>query len=308
MSKGKTRFGIALYQMFPDRVVDSSLIPQYIKQVESLGYDSIWVQDQTLGNMPSIEPVTLLTYASAFITRVRLGASVIVTPLRNPVLLAKVIASLDHLAKGRLILGIGIGGGSEEHAAFGITSQHLASRFEEGLQLMKWLWSEDSVDFHGRFWSLEKAAIEPKPMQKPHPPIWFGARKEPALRRAVKMGNGWMGAGSSTLSGFKEALGNVRSYLDQAGKDPAGFSISKRLYIAVDKDKESASRKVQEWFGRYYGDASLGPKVTVFGSAEECIEKLSELVEEAPDMIMLNPIYNLPEQADTLAKDIIPNL
>ena len=164
------------------------------------------------------------------------------------------------------------------------------------------------MDFNGRFWQLEKAHIEPKTLQKPHPPIWFGARKEPALRRAVRMGNGWMGAGSSTISGFKESLSKVRSYLDEDKQDSSNFAISKRLYIAVDKDKEGASRKVQEWFSRYYGDASLGPKVTIFGPEEECIEKLGELAAEDLDLIMLNPVYDLPQQANTLARDIIPKL
>ena len=138
-------------------------------------------------------------------------------------------------------------------------------------------------------------------MQKPHPPIWFGARTAPAFRRAVRMGDGWMGAGSSSMAAFKEAVRDIRSYLETEGQDPSTFALAKRVYIAVDRDKDGASRRLQEWFARYYGNAGLALEVSIFGPEEECIEKLGELVSENLDLIMFNPVYDLLEQSAKLA-------
>ena len=174
--------------------------------------------------------------------------------------------------------------------------------------MVKRLWTESDVDFQGRFWQLNKLTIEPKPLQKPHPPIWFGAHAAAALKRAVRMGDGWMGAGSSSTPAFKEALKTIRGYLDEDGRNPASFPLAKRVYIAVDRDKEGASRKLQEWFAKYYGDAALALKVSIFGPEEECIERLGEIVSEDLDLIMFNPVYDLLDQAARLARDIIPKL
>ncbi|MFQ5934210.1 MAG: LLM class flavin-dependent oxidoreductase [Dehalococcoidia bacterium] len=309
LTKGKTRFGIAVPQMFPDGSIDVALISQHLKQAESLGYESAWVQDQVTGDMPTLEPFTLLPYASTVTAKMKLGISVLVMPYRSPIHLAKISATVDRLSQGRLILGIGIGGGEDRYPAFGFTPEHRVTRFEEGIQLMKRLWAESKVDFQGRFWQMEKVTIKPKPLQKPHPPIWFGAHAPAALNRAVKMGDGWMGAGSSSLRAFKESLKNMREYLAQDGRDPSTFPLAKRVYIAVDRDKEGAERKLRKWFAGYYGDGDLAVKVAFWGPEEEVIDRLgTELMTEDLDLIMFNPVYDLVDQAAKLAEDIVPKL
>ncbi|MEE9198889.1 MAG: LLM class flavin-dependent oxidoreductase [Dehalococcoidia bacterium] len=306
--KGKTRFGIAIPQMFPDGSIDLSLISKHLGQVESLGYESVWTQDQAFGSMATLEPFILLAYAATQTSEVKLGISVLVMPFRSPVHLAKDSASLDQLTGGRLILGIGIGGQTDKYPALGFTPERRVTRFEEGIRLMKRLWTESDVDYPGPFWQLDKVTIEPKPSQRPHPPIWFGAHAAPALKRAARMGDGWMGAGSSTTQAFKEAIKQLRGYLEEEGREPAGFPLGKRVYIAVDRDREKASRKLQEWFAKYYGNAPLALEVSIFGPEEECIEKLGEVMSEDPDIIMFNPVYDLVDQAARLARDIVPKL
>ena len=304
----KTRVGIAIPQMFPDGPIDMALVSNHLKRVESLGYDSGWVQDGVMGTMQTLDPFTLLAYSTTFTKKIKLGVSVLVMPYQNPVHLAKISASLDQLSGGRLILGIGIGGGEDRYPAFGFTPEHRVSRFEEGITLVKKLWTESEVSFHSRFWQLDKVTVEPKPLQKPHPPILFGAHAGPALRRAVKYGDGWMGAGASSIPAFKEALKKIRGYIEEEGRDPATFPVSKRVYIAVDRDKEAASRKLQQWFASYYHNAALALEVSIFGPEEECIERLGELISEDLDLIMFNPVYDLIDQAERLARDIVPKL
>ena len=306
--KGKMKFGIAIPQAFPSGQIDLSIISGAVKQAEALGYESCWVQERVVGGLPTLDPIPLLSYAAAHCTRVRLGTSVMLTALRNPINLAKAVATLDQLCKGRVILGVGLGGGPALFPAFGLSSKTRVSRFEEGLRTMKTLWTEDEVSLNSRFWQMDGVTLNTKPYQKPHPPIWFGGHARDALRRAVRMGDGWMGAGNSSTAEFIEEKKLVRQILEEEGRDPETFAVSKRVYVAVDRDKSAAARMFQEWYGRHYGNAARGLVVPVFGSEEECVEGLGEVVSQGIDLLMLNTIDNHLEQAERLAKDVLPKL
>ena len=133
-------------------------------------------------------------------SKVRLGTSVMVAPLRNPVQLAKSLSSLDQMSLGRLTVGLGLGGGTGDYPPFGIDPARRVRRFVEVVEVMKALWTQSAADYQGQLWQLDGIHMEPKPVQQPHPPIWFGGSHPAALRRAVRHGNGWMGAGSSSTS------------------------------------------------------------------------------------------------------------
>src|SRR5882724_3351584 len=141
-------------------------------RAESLGFESAWTLEQTLGTMPFLSPLQTMSYAAACTERIRLGCVVFVTPLHSPVHLAKNLSTLDQLSQGRLEIGVGTGGRQRPFAAFGIDGEHLVNRFTEGIRLMKACWTEPKITFNGRFWQLDGAAMEPKPYQKPHPPVW----------------------------------------------------------------------------------------------------------------------------------------
>src|SRR5262249_41959573 len=148
--------------------------------------------------------------------------------------------------------------------------------FNEGLQLMKALWSEPRVNFEGRFWQLHGAAMEPKPFQKPHPPIWFGASHPNALRRAVWYANGFFGAGSQTTAQFAEQVKVVRQALIEENRDAATLRIAKRVYIAVDDYADRARERIDaaldEQYG-YFGIKGLGA-TAVSGSPQACVQGL----------------------------------
>src|SRR5262249_54984812 len=168
MAAGKTPCGIAIPQVFSDTAVDINLIQQFAQKAETLGYDSLWVQESIVGNVPVLEPLSLLTYAAALTSRLRLGTSVMLTVLRNPVQLAKLVASLDQLSQGRLTVGIGIGGHVPE-SIFGLPSGQRVRRFVEGIQVMKALWTQPRAQVSGTFWQFQNVAMEPKPVRKPPP-------------------------------------------------------------------------------------------------------------------------------------------
>ena len=308
VKEDKLQFGIAIPQIFTTGKIDPSIIPDFLAKAEALGYRSGWVMDQGAGTAPTLDPTSLLSYAAAFGGQLRLGTSVMLTALQGPVPLAKSLATLDQLSKGRLILGVGIGTNTRIYPAYGISAKGRASRFEEGIHLMKALWGEDKVTFQGRFWQMDDMSITPKPFQKPHPPIWFGGQAPVALRRAAKLGDGWMGAGYSSTGEFKEAIKLVRGYMDEEGRDPAAFPLSKRVYVAVDRDKKRASQKLQEWFGHVYRNPARALEVAVFGNEEECIDGLGEVVSQGIELLMLNPVYDMMEQSERLARDVLPKL
>jgi probable F420-dependent oxidoreductase len=284
------------------------LIRRFLEKAEELGYESVWVQEQIISDSPILEPVTLLTYAAALTSKVRLGSAVLLTVIRNPVQLAKSLASLDQLSQGRLTVGVGIGDPHVPEHIFGVSSEHRARQFVEGLQVMKALWTQPRASFSGDFWRLEKVPMEPKPLQKPHPPLWFGARESVALKRAVHYGDGWMGAGSSSSTDFIKQVGEVRRFLDEAKRDPATFAISKRVYLAIDDDRARAERRLREWFGVRYKNAEMAARVSVWGSVAECVDKLAQLVRAGAKHLLLNPVFDEIEQMELFATEFLPHL
>ncbi len=301
------KFGIAIPQIFSGPRTDTAMLHAFLQKAEELGFHSAWVQEQILGRgMPSLEPVALLSYAAGLTRRLRLGTAVLLTPLRSPVQLAKALATLDQLSDGRLIVGVGLGATTAVYPAFGISPERRVRRFTEGLQLMKRLWTEERVTFEGEFWKLETASMQPKPVQKPHPPVWFGGGHPNVLRRAVELGDGWMGAGSSSLEGFHERVQQLRALLSQAKRDPSTFPISKRVYLAVDTDKDRALERLRQWCGRYYGSAELAERVALWGDAREVIQGLQKIKAAGADHILLNPVFDELHHLELLAREIVP--
>jgi len=304
----RTRVGIAIPQTFPDGPFDISIIEENLKLVESLGFDSVWTHDQAIGTIQTLDPFVLLACAARHTTRVKLGISVVVTPYRSPVHLAKSGASLDQISGGRFILGLGIGSDTHVYPAFGMTPKARVTRFEEQIEVIKALWSESPVDLDGKFLTLNGAMVAPKPLQEPRAPIWIGGHATAALVRAVKFADGWMGAGASTIADFKEQIKFVRELLDKEGRDPGAFPISKRIFLGIGEDRESVGRKMRQWFGEYYHNAELADRVAVFGTVDQVIEELSGVVEEDLDMLMLNPVYDPNEHTHILVDEVLSKL
>jgi probable F420-dependent oxidoreductase len=269
------------------------------------------VQEQVLGpGTPVLDPIAVLTYAAACTERLRLGCAVFVTPIHSPVHLAKRLSTLDQMSRGRLEVGVGTGAEGRMFPAFGVESGTVVARFTEGLRLMKALWTEPRVTFHGRFWQLDGAAMEPKPFQKPHPPIWIGGRHPTALRRAVRHGDGFFGAGSSTTAQFAEHVRTVREALAETGRDPAGFRIAKRVYVVVDDDADRARRRAAASLERIYGRSGLEPWA-VFGPPDACARGLREVEEAGAQLIQLNTLFDPSEQLEQmgrLAAEVLPKV
>jgi probable F420-dependent oxidoreductase len=302
------RFGIAIPQTFLGRAVEPTYIRDFVVRAEALGFDGAWVLEETLGKTPSLEPIEVLTYAAAFTSRIRLGTGVLLTVLRSPVHVAKSLTTLDHLCGGRLIVGVGLGGEQDKYPAYGITVERRAARFTEGIQLMRRLWTEAEITFDGEFWKLNGAAMEPKPRQKPHPPLWFGGHHPNAIRRAVELGDGFLGAGASSTARFAGEAEVLRRTLAAAGRDPASFPVSKRVYLALDNDEARAKRRLGEWFGSFYRNEALAEQAAVFGGPQQVMDGLAAVVAAGARMVVLNTCFDDFEQLERLVTDVLPKL
>jgi probable F420-dependent oxidoreductase len=244
MPKNQMKFGLALPNF--GKYAEKDPILKIVKTGEDLGFDSIWVSDHVVipeahhgfGNV-FYEPLTTLTYIAACTNRMLLGTSVIILPYRNPLVLAKMMSTLDVLSGGRIILGVGAGWMKEEFQALGIPYRERGAITDEYIQVLKILWSEEKPHFAGRYCRFSDINFLPRPVQKPHPPVWIGGNSRKAIERAVNLGEGWHPVGL-TPDEIKENANCINELLVKKGKSPSEFVISlrKNLQIKTPSEKE----------------------------------------------------------------------
>ena len=303
------RFGIAIPQFFSDGEFDPVSYRTYFARVEELGFHSAWAQEQLLGARTQLSPLETMTFAAACTQRLRLGCAVFVSTLHSPVHLAKSIATLDQLSRGRIEVGVGSGGPVRPFAAFGVDPERYVRRFTEGVAVMKALWTEPQVTFEGEFWQLRDAVMEPKPFQKPRPPLWFGGSGPVTLRRAVQLGDGFFGAGSTPTAKFADQVLLVREALAETGRPADGFPIAKRLYVAIDADVERARDRVNAALERLYGRRVPSIEAAAFaGTPADCVAAVREIAEAGAGLTLFTPMYSPAEHAEILAAEVIPQL
>lgn len=306
------RFSIAIPQFDYDRF-DAAGLRSYLARAEELGFEGGWVLEQIIGPAPLLAPLELLAYCAACTERLRLGVGVLVTSLHDPLQLASAATAVDRLSHGRLDLGVGTGGGFRRFDAFGVEKSTYISYFTEGLELMKAAWSDEPrVTFHGRFRDVDDLPMAPKPVQRPHPPIWFGGLAPRALARAVRHGDAFLGAGSSTTEAFAGAVTVVRRELDEQRKNPEHFTIGKRVYLTVDDDAARARERVLAGLRRIYGEMKGIDAVPVSGTPDDVARGLREVIDAGAEMVLLNPVgadvAENREQMERLAAEVIPRL
>jgi len=252
------------------------------RQAESLGYHSLWVFQRLLyaleprNEYPPIpgklwpkpfervfDPIVTLTYVAAATTRIRLGTSVLIMPFYSPVMLAKQLATLDVLSGGRLNVGLGIGWSEDEYEAVGVPFKQRGRRGDEFLRCLDMIWTQDVIEFQGEFYRVPRCRVEPKPVQKPRPPITIGGYGSKVVKRAVELGDGFSG-GNVPLTAIEPLVREVRDGASALGKDPNSLHIVCRgSYRVYDMPQGKERRplcgtldEIREDIGRY-ADAGL---------------------------------------------------
>ena len=306
------RFDISIPQLDYDGFDDSGT-KAYLARAEELGFEGGWTMEQVVGNTPGIAPLPMLAYAAACTTRLRLGVAVLITSMHDPLQLASAITAVDRLSHGRIDVGVGHGGKRRPFPAFGVQRETFVSYFTEGIELMKAAWSDEpTVTFHGRFRDVDGLPIQPKPVQRPHPPLWIGGTAPKALARGVRIADAFLGAGSSTTATFVDAVKIVRRELDKQGKDAGRFTIGKRVYLMVDDDAARARQRVVDGLHRIYDGMPGIEDVPVSGTPDDVVRGVREVIDAGAEMVLLNPVGATVaedrEQMERLAAEVIPRL
>ena len=302
------RFAISIPQYARDSRFDGDGFRAHLRRVEELGrFESAWAQEQVIGAAGSLAPLQTMAYAAACTEQLRLGCAVFVLPLHNPLHLAKAISSLDCLSHGRVEVGLATGGRGRPFAAFGVDPDRPVARFNEALALMKACWTDHEINFDGRWWKLEGASMEPKPVQRPHPPVWFGGSAPAGMRRAVRHGDGFMGAGSQTTPRFAEQVKVVREELSAHDREPDTFRIGKRVYVHVEDDAGRGRQRLEDALTRHYGWSGWSEHILA-GPAEVCSNGIRAVADAGAELILLNPLLDDAQQLERLAAEVIPTL
>ena len=212
------------------------------RRAELLGYHSLWTFQRLLvaadlswsETYHSVQDaMTTLAFLAAHTTRIRLGVAVLDMPFLSPVALAKQAATLDILARGRLDVGLGLGWSTEEYQATGASRHRRGRRADEFVEVLRALWQADVVEHHGEFYQVPPTRMEPKPVQRPHPPILLGGHAPEALRRAGRLADGWVSGSQADLKGIGEAVATVRAAAADAGRDPRSLRFVCRGAVRV---------------------------------------------------------------------------
>ncbi|HET9476555.1 MAG TPA: LLM class F420-dependent oxidoreductase [Dehalococcoidia bacterium] len=235
-------------------------ITKVAQKAEELGYETIWTTERVLfpvnpltgyGGMEGVplpeafkqqlDPLDTLVYAAAVTKRVKLGTSVLVFPYYNPVMLARRITTLDVLSGGRAVVGLGLGWSPEEFEAAGVPMKGRGARADEAIQLMKTIWSQDPAEFSGKYYKLAKSIVQPKPVQKPHPPIYMAAYTPGAMKRVATMADAWLPVGVP-LEGMQQMWEGIKSMAREAGRNPDALKLVVRANVAVLPEAQGEGR------------------------------------------------------------------
>jgi probable F420-dependent oxidoreductase len=304
----KVRIGISLADTLAD-VSAADEVLEFIDLCESWDIDSIWVSDRIVSPKITLDPIVFMAYMASRMRNMKFGTSALVLPTRQPVVLAKQLATLDFLCKGRLLLVVGLGGDdTKDFDATGVRKEERGKRGDEAIGLMKKLWIEENVSFEGRFYSVHDMTLLPRPYQKGGIPLWVGGRSSAALRRVGRLADGWL-VSSVTAREMGEGIEAIRSHAKDAGRkiaeDHYGVLIpyffarnaEEALSAAGPSVRRRADIPVQEY--------------AALGTPEAVRQRIQAYIDVGATKFVMRPCgprESTHTQVETLAKEVIPAL
>ena len=308
-------YGMALQNFTAaPRMPDPAGLIDYAVRMEELGFDSVWVWDHILLGtepcFPIIDALTLLTAIAVRTSKIELGTGILILPVRNPVLLAKQLGSMDQISGGRLILGMAAGWYKREFDALGVDFKGRGKIMEQNLDILTRLWTEDSVTLNSPPYELRQAVMSPKPVRKPRPTILIGGYVDRVLKRAGEKGDGWL-TYFYTAQGFTKSWTKVKQYAEDAGRDPETLISANQLPIMVGKSKSEVREPMEHWLKTEWDFASWSDSTmdsAIMGSADECVEQLQAHIDAGCHKLIFVPYKYDMEQVDIIAREIIPKL
>ena len=308
-------FGLAIRNFVgPGETPDVDGMLAYAERAEALGFESLWAWDHILlgvePSFPILDSISILTAIAARTSRVKLGTGVLVLTLRNPVVAAKVLASLDQISKGRLLLGVAAGWYAREFDAVGVSYKQRGKIFERNLDVLLRLWTEDSVTVEAGEHNLRQAVLMPKPYQTPRPPVLIGGYVDAVLRRAARIGDGWL-TYFYTPEGFTKSWSKVLDYAREYRRDPSTLTATNQLAIYVGRSRSEIGEAMHKWLTTEWDVASWSDSTidhAIYGTPEECADQLRPHLETGVHRLVLIPYRYRQEQVELIASEVLPRL
>lgn len=289
------RFGIAI-GAYSSGVPRAPALVELARTAEAVGFDSVQVGDHIQWHAPILEATTALATFAAATARIRIASDVIILPLRDPVLIAKTVASLDVLSGGRMIFGVGVGGDHPaEYEAMRVPLEERGARANESLEIVRGLFANERFSYTGRHFTLHEVSIAPRPLQS-RLPIWVGGTSDAALRRAARYGDGWIAAFASERK-FKRLAERTRALLAEEGRAVDGFTWGSFVFINIGPDVARARAAGAEYISHVYRlpGESIMERFGAAGPVEVCAERIRRFIEAGVEYVVLGPVCGYRE-------------
>ncbi|QLG50077.1 LLM class flavin-dependent oxidoreductase [Natrinema halophilum] len=309
---GDIAIGVGLGQ-FHDGLPEPEELFRYVERADELGIDSIWLPDHVISERPELDTTVLMSVIAARTRDIKMGPSVLTLPARNPVAVANTYANLDYLTggRGRVIMAVGLGADPRLCDVLGISSAQRPERLREAIELMRRLWTEDSVDYDGEHYQLNGVTVTPKPAQGTLD-IWIGGNSDAALKRVARYGDGWFPALMSPQE-FNTKLDRLMAFCDEVGReverDEAGVILPS--YVARDPDRaREIKARVLERRG-LVGSSSKFEECSAFGTPVDCVETIQKYVDAGCTKFVLMPAGPPSErigQLELYSREVLPEL
>lgn len=282
----------------------------YVETARDLGFKAISTNDHLIYHGPWLDAPTALASVLSRSGDMAVGTSVLLSVVRGPVQIAKTLAAIDILCGGRLFVGVGPGSSPIDYQIVGLDYEERWKRFDEAIQVIRCLLTDKKIDFTGRFYSTAGANLEPKPLQKPHPPIWIGSwGSDAGLRRVARLGNGWLASAYNTLPDqFAAGLAKLRGQLTNLGKDPASFpNALVTMFMYITEDKAETERVLTQTLGLLLKRPTeeLRKRLLV-GPPDACAEKLAAYKAAGVQRVFVWPVKDEIEQLHIFQNRVAP--
>jgi probable F420-dependent oxidoreductase len=284
-----------------------------LPRVEDLGFDSVWTSEHILFYGPTLDATVVLGAFAARTRRIKLGTAILLLPLRNPTVTAKAISTVDILSGGRVLLGIGVGGEfPKEFEATGVPVAERGARANEAIRVIKRLWSEDNTSFHGRWSNFDGVTMHPKPPQPGGPPIIVAGRSEAAMRRAARLGDGYMPY-LFTPERYAAAKQAIAQEAAQRRRNLDGFHWSLYQFTCVAPTYAEAHERAVARLSRQYNQdfSKIADRYCALGTVDQVIARLREFAAAGVRHFILTPITPpdaYMEHIELFAREIMPAL
>ena len=285
-------------------------VAEFARRAEDLGFDVLGCGEHVMFHVPTANTFISLAVAAGATSRIRLLSAVVLLPLYPAALAAKMGAALDVASNGRYLFGVGVGGEfPKEFEACGVPVRERGARTNEALDVIRRLWTGREVSYAGRFNTLNEVSLDPMPVQSP-PPIWVAGRREAAMKRAARYGDGWLPY-MYTPEQLAASAAKIRAFGDEMGRDSEGFRFGLYIFATVHEDGDRAREMAITRLSRQYAQdfSGLVGKYALAGTPEEVRARLAEYIDAGASLVMLSsacPDDYIDENVRLIAEEVIP--